>query len=160
MTYTHLSPSERYQIERWLQQGLRIIQIARLLNRAKSTIYRELSRSDMAYSAAGAVIHRHQCASRSAANAPRVNALAWQAVKQRLNQRWSPQQIAGRARYLGQACPSWQAIYGWIGRTWLKPGSNLQSVLCDVGTRVAVTLAGLIKPRRLPNDLRKWPAVQ
>ncbi len=121
MTYTHLSPSERYQIERWLQQGLRIIQIARLLNRAKSTIYRELSRSDMAYSAAGAVIHRHQCASRSAANAPRVNALAWQAVKQRLNQRWSPQQIAGRARYLGQACPSWQAIYGWIGRTWLKP---------------------------------------
>lgn len=124
MTYTHLSQSERYQIERWLQQGLRIIQISRLLNRAKSTIYRELNRLAVAYSAAGAVIHRQQCANRSAANAPRVNALAWQAVKQRLDQRWSPQQIAGRARYLGQACPSWQAIYGWIGRTWLKPATR------------------------------------
>lgn len=121
MTYTHLSQSERYQIERWLQQGLHIIQISRLLHRAKSTIYRELSRLTAAYSAAGASIHRQQCASRSAANAPRVDALAWLEVKQRLNQRWSPQQIAGRARYLGQSCPSWQAIYGWIGRTWHKP---------------------------------------
>ena len=121
MTYTHLSQSERYQIERWLQQGLHIIQIAGLLNRAKSTIYRELKRLNVAYSAAGAVIHRQQCASQSASNAPRIDAAAWQDVKHRLNQRWSPQQIAGRARYLGQSCPSWQAIYGWIGRTWLKP---------------------------------------
>jgi transposase, IS30 family len=120
MSYAHLSQSERYQIERWLQQGLHIIQIAKLLNRAKSTIYRELKRLTVAYSAAGAVIHRQHCASRSAANAPRIDAAVWQEVKQRLNQRWSPQQIAGRARYLGQPCPSWQAIYGWIGRTWLK----------------------------------------
>ena len=124
MTYTHLSQSERYQIERWLQQGLHIIQISRLLNRAKSTIYRELKRLKVAYSAAGASIHRQQCASRSAANAPRIDAVVWQEVTQRLNQRWSPQQIAGRARYLGQSCPSWQAIYGWIGRTWLKPATR------------------------------------
>jgi transposase, IS30 family len=78
MTYTHLSQSERYQIERWLQQGLHIIQISRLLNRAKSTIYRELKRLNVAYSAAGADIHRQQCASRSAANAPRIDAAAWQ----------------------------------------------------------------------------------
>jgi IS30 family transposase len=32
MTYTHFSQSERYQIERWLQQGLLIIQISRLLD--------------------------------------------------------------------------------------------------------------------------------
>ena len=121
MTYTHLSQSERYQIERWLQQGLHIIQISGLLNRAKSTIYRELKRLNVAYSAAGAAIHRQQCSSRSAANAPRIDAAAWQVVKQRLSQRWSSQQIAGRARYLGQSCPSWQAIYGWIGRTWVKP---------------------------------------
>jgi len=124
MSYTHLSQSERYQIERWLQQGLHIIQIAGLLNRSKSTIYRELKRLTVAYSAAGAVIHRQQCASRSAANAPRIDTAAWQEVKQRLNQRWSPQQIAGRARYLGQPSPSWQAIYGWIGRTWLKPATR------------------------------------
>ena len=124
MTYTHLSQYERYQIERWLQQGLHTIQISRLLNRAKSTIYRELKRLNVAYSAAGAVIHRQQCASQSAANAPRIDAAAWQVVKQRLSQRWSPQQIAGRARYLGQSCPSWQAIYGWIGRTWLKPAAR------------------------------------
>jgi IS30 family transposase len=124
MTYTHLSQSERYQIERWLQQGLHIIQISRLLNRAKSTIYRELKRLTGAYSADGADIHRQQCASRSAANAPRIDAAAWQEVTLRLNQRWSPQQIAGRARYLGQPCPSWQAIYGWIGRTWLKPATR------------------------------------
>lgn len=121
MSYTHLSQSERYQIERWLQQGLHIIEIARLLNRCKSTIYRELKRLAVAYSAAGAAIHRQQCASRSAANAPRIDAAAWQEVSQRLSQCWSPQQIAGRARYLGQSCPSWQAIYGWIGRTWQKP---------------------------------------
>ena len=124
MTYTHLSQSERYQIERWLQQGLHIIQISGLLNRAKSTIYRELSRLNTAYSASNAIIHRQQCASRSAANAPRVDPLAWQEVKRRLSQRWSPQQIAGRARYLGQYCPSWQAIYGWIGRTWQKAATR------------------------------------
>ena len=44
MTYTHLSTSERYQIERWLSDGLPIGDIADLLARARSTIYRELGR--------------------------------------------------------------------------------------------------------------------
>jgi DNA-binding NarL/FixJ family response regulator len=51
MTYTHLSQYERYQIQRWLKQGLLIIQISRLLNRSKSTIYRELMLLNVAYSA-------------------------------------------------------------------------------------------------------------
>ncbi len=44
MTYTHLSQTERYQIQALMKAGLTQIEIARILGRHKSTISRELAR--------------------------------------------------------------------------------------------------------------------
>lgn len=118
MTYTHLSTSERYQIERWLTDGVSIGDIAALLARARSTIYRELGRLGSAYNAQLAQLHRSGCARTSAANAPRVAIDSWSVVKARLSLKWSPQQIAGRARLMGLASPSWQGIYRWVRSVW------------------------------------------
>ncbi|WP_421955024.1 helix-turn-helix domain-containing protein [Polaromonas sp.] len=41
MTHHHLSPTEHYQIQAWLEQGLNKCQIAGRLGRHRSTIYRE-----------------------------------------------------------------------------------------------------------------------
>ncbi len=72
MTYTHLSELERYQIERWLGELTGVGEIAKLLARSRSTIYREIKRLPTAYAAPDAQTHRKACASVSAANAPRV----------------------------------------------------------------------------------------
>lgn len=58
MTHNHLSPTERYQIQAWLEQGLNKCQIARRLGRHRSTVYRELARCQGAYNAQRAQHHR------------------------------------------------------------------------------------------------------
>lgn len=42
--YTHLKESERYKIEVFLEQKMPVQQIARILGRARSTVYREIQR--------------------------------------------------------------------------------------------------------------------
>lgn len=51
MTHNHLSPTERYQIQAWLEQDLSKCQIALRLGRHRSTIYRELARCEGIYNA-------------------------------------------------------------------------------------------------------------
>jgi transposase, IS30 family len=118
MTYTHLSQQERYQIESSLSQNIRISVIAKVLGRSRSTLYRELVRVDCAYSARAAQAHRQQCARQSAANAQRYSTDVWHPIQAQLKQDWSPQQVSGRSHLLGQPCPSWQAIYRFVQRTW------------------------------------------
>jgi IS30 family transposase len=128
MTHNHLSPTERYQIQAWLEQNLNKCQIARRLGRHRSTIYRELARCEGAYNAESAQRDRRGCAARCAANAPRYAPAVWTQVRKALVKTyWSPQQIAGRAQLealpapacggLG-AMPSMQAIYAWAARIW------------------------------------------
>jgi IS30 family transposase len=129
MTHNHLSPSERYQIQAWLEQGeLNNCQIARRLGRHRSTIYRELARCEGAYDAERAQRHRKDCALRCAANAPRYAPTVWTDVRKAMVKSfWSPQQIAGRAQRGAAAAPasaslarmpSMQAIYAWAARVW------------------------------------------
>ena len=132
MSHNHLSPSERYQIQTLLEQGLHTCQIACRLGRHRSTIYRELARCKGAYDAQRAQRHRSDCALRCAANAPRFSPAVWSRVRQAMNKTcWSPQQIAGRSRLHAQSeappthgqqrhvrMPSMQAIYAWAARTW------------------------------------------
>lgn len=62
MTHNHLSPTERYQIQAWLEQDLSKCQIALRLGRHRSTIYRELARCEGIYNAPQAQSHRSGCA--------------------------------------------------------------------------------------------------
>jgi IS30 family transposase len=100
MTHNHLSPTERYQIQAWLEQDLSKCQIALRLGRHRSTIYRELARCEGIYNAPQAQSHRSGCALRCAANAPRYTPAVWKHVRQAMMKSyWSPQQIAGRAQH-------------------------------------------------------------
>lgn len=117
MSHNHLSPSERYQIQAWLENDLTKCQIARRLARHRSTIYRELARCEGAYDAQRAQHHRTDCTLRCAANAPRYTPAVWKQVRKAMTKHcWSPQQIAGRAQR--KRLPSMQAIYAWAARTW------------------------------------------
>ena len=119
MSYSQLSQEERYQIERMLQEGLKVSQIALRLGRHRSTVYRELNRNaGKHYRARTAQRHRRACGQRSSRNAPRYASSTWVPVRRRLTLQWSPQQIAGRAQLQNRPCASWQAIYGWIRRSW------------------------------------------
>ncbi len=127
MTHNHLSPTERYQIQAWLEQDLSKCQIALRLGRHRSTIYRELARCEGIYNAPQAQSHRSGCALRCAANAPRYTPAVWKHVRQAMMKSyWSPQQIAGRAQHKTSsvsACsssemPCMQTIYAWAARVW------------------------------------------
>jgi transposase, IS30 family len=127
MAYTHLSQQERYQIEQSLRQNIRIALIAKVLGRNRCTVYRELKRLDSAYSASAAHSHAQSCACICAANARRYDDKVWAGIQTHLQQeQWSPQQVAGRYAWLHQRCPSWQAIYRWVQRTWPRKSRPLR----------------------------------
>ena len=97
MTYKHLSQAERYQIHALMKAGHDQSEIAKLLDRHKSTISRELSRNT------GSRGYRPKQACEMSAdrgqNSRNANAVApW--VKDEVNAllrvQWSPEQIASK----------------------------------------------------------------
>lgn len=119
MYYAHLTRKERYQIERLTQEATPIAQIARKLKVHRSTIYRERRRGAGGggrYAAAYAQVAAERRARRSVANHPRKPAVLWRSIARRLLRDWSPEQICGRAKLLGQPTASAPAIYAWIRR--------------------------------------------
>jgi transposase, IS30 family len=122
----HLTAREREQLSVWLQMKKSKAEIARLLGRHPSTIFRELKRNSMpprysdrpSYSAITA-----QQLSDQRRRQTRVRKLQRpeirEYVKQRLQQYWSPDEIAGRMRLEfadRRLCVSHQAIYDWLAR--------------------------------------------
>ena len=97
MTYKHLSQAERYQIHALMKAGHDQSEIAKLLNRHKSTISRELSRNT------GSRGYRPKQACEMSAdraqNSRNANAVApWvkDEVNAMLRVQWSPEQITGK----------------------------------------------------------------
>ena len=97
MTYKHLSQAERYQIHALMKAGHDQSQIAKLLDRHKSTISRELSRNT------GSRGYRSKQACEMSAdraqnsrNAPTVEPWVREAACALLCIQWSPEQIASQ----------------------------------------------------------------
>jgi IS30 family transposase len=98
--YHRLTRVERYQMDALLQSGHSLRHVSRVLRRAPSTISREKIRNlgvlDPNYSARGA----HERAVRCRANKrPRVRKIQGDLkkyIEEKLNDDWSPEQIAGR----------------------------------------------------------------
>jgi IS30 family transposase len=97
MTYKHLSQAERYQIHALMKAGHDQSQIAKLLDRHKSTISRELSRNT------GSRGYRPKQACEMSAdraqnsrNAPTVEPWVHEAACALLCIQWSPEQIASK----------------------------------------------------------------
>jgi IS30 family transposase len=112
MTHTHLTQSERYQIEILCKAGHKQNSIARLMGRDISCISRELrrNRGQRGYRQKQA---RSLAQSRKLAclNGPRVDAKTWAVVDSKLNETWSPQQISGYLLVNKQPGVSHESIY-------------------------------------------------
>lgn len=117
---SHLTFRERQILYRLIKKGVPKAEVARLMGRDRSTIYRELNRNS------GQRGYRPQQAQRLAdkrreaccrpckMDDPQIH----QYVSERIAKRWSPDQIAGRSRVDFPRAPdrwlSRQTIYTWI----------------------------------------------
>lgn len=114
--YSHLTLEERYQIYGFLKTDISISEIARILNRSRSTIYREIRRNkgDRGYRPKQA--HRFLI-ERKAQNQARLTDFFWSYVEYLLCQYYSPEQIHGRLKLLGfDDVGSIESIYLYIYR--------------------------------------------
>lgn len=110
MVYTHLTEGERYQIYALEKQGALQKEIAEQLGRAASTISRELrrNRGQRGYRVKQA---QRKARKRRVCNAKRIAPQAWDWAEKKLTERWSPEQIAGRAKRDGRPTISHESIY-------------------------------------------------
>jgi transposase, IS30 family len=112
MSYTHLTQAERYQIAVLIKGGHDRSDIARLMNRHKSTIGREMARNrgQRGY-------HPKQAQAFAKArltagvNGPRVGDETWGFVEAKLAETWSPEQISGYLKANGEPTISHECIY-------------------------------------------------
>jgi len=128
----HLTLEERHFLYRLNKKGTPEVEIARLMGRDRSTIYRELNRN------AGKRGYKPKQAQRLAEARRLVCRRPWKLddpemyeyVREKLERRWSPDQITGRVRRDFPRTPTrWlsrQTIYNWIDewapewRVWLR----------------------------------------
>ncbi len=117
MSYTQITYAERYTLALLRQRGLCPAAIARVLGRHRSTIGREVRRNrthhDGGYRAQVADWYARGRRSRSRRNR-RFTGAAWALVRARLEQQWSPEQVAGRLRREGRLRISHETIYRYI----------------------------------------------
>lgn len=126
--YTHLSPEERGAIQAWVGQGLSARQIARELQRAQSTITRELRRNGCRPRNGRALIGRPRKAPGYDAAAAQQRAVGlrqrprrprklrtgtalWSEVLILLRAGWSPQQASLRLRRRHPDNPAWHVSH-------------------------------------------------
>jgi transposase, IS30 family len=134
ISYAHLTHDEQYQIFVLLKAGHTQAEIARLLNRSKSTICRELRRNcvskDKGYKPAKA--HQLACARLKAKNnAPRIAEQTWQIVETKLREKNSPEQISGWLKLNNLPSVSHESIYQRIYADKKKNGTLHQGLRCQ-----------------------------
>jgi PhzF family phenazine biosynthesis protein len=119
MSYHQVTSDERYMISKLRQQDFNQAEIAHMLGRHRSTVSRELrrnsSRGDGHYRPSKAVERTRGRQSRSRRNS-RFTGDDWCQVYGLLEERWSPDQIAGRLRRAGTLSISHETIYVHIWR--------------------------------------------
>jgi transposase, IS30 family len=128
MQYSQLAQGERYAMANMMHRGYSYREIARVLERSVATISRERQRNatqhDGRYRAEKA--QQYAMARRGRTRKKSQYGLEqWGQVRALLERKWSPQQIAGRARALRVARMSKETIYKFIrrerragGQTW------------------------------------------
>jgi transposase, IS30 family len=107
MTYKHLTQEERYHIYESRAIGKSLRQIARELQRDHSAISREIKRNKGERGYRPNQAHKLACErAQRRANGPRIDPEVWAAAQLCLEEKWSPQQIAGRFKilHIGKIC--------------------------------------------------------
>ena len=109
MSYTHFTIAERSKIETLLELGFSIRRIAQKLNRAPSSVSRELKRNPN-YQCDNAQERYNQKKVKCGAQI-KLTTEKKEIIQEKLTQIWSPEQIVGR---LFQGKLSFKTIYRWI----------------------------------------------
>lgn len=129
MSYSQLTLSERYTISKLRMAGYGASEIARILDRHRSTIHREIQRNSVVqvgrwtYSPSKAQKKRN-LRLRQSRRGRQHSELQYHQVETLLKQRWSPEQVAGVLSTQGQFQISFQTIYRHVRRDW-KAGGQL-----------------------------------
>lgn len=127
MTYYQLTEHERYLISRLRKAGQRVAEIARILERHPSTIYREYQRNStqvrncLTYCPSKAQERRNGRLHRSR-RGPCHKAWQYARVESLLRQQWSPEQIASTLSKQEEFQISFQSIYRHVRRDWRAGG--------------------------------------
>jgi len=153
MAYRHLTVDERTRIDCLMQAGTPLREIASLLKRSVSTLYRELARNGTGSAYNTALAHAQARRRASQANAhPRIAARTWRQARRYLTRLdMSPAQIAMRLPI------SHERLYRWIyrqiaqGYAWDK---HLRSGRCDRRPRRSRRLAEACRHRAAPLSQR------
>jgi len=158
-TYTQLTREERYQIYVLKQAGHQQNEIAKMLDRHKSTISRELRRNRGLRGYRPKQAHRLALARRSAKVRPRFGSPIWRQIKVLIRQDWSPEQIAGRLKIEQRVQVSHESIYQYIYADKRSGGDLYRHLRCQKKRRKrygAYDRRGVI-PNRVSIDKR--PAI-
>lgn len=131
MPYTQITPGERYTLGLLRKQGFSNAQMARIMDRHRSTIGRELARNSCLYDG----YYRYSKAqertngrrSRSRRNS-QFGPLEWELVDTLLRDKFSPEQVSGWLKLLGVLEISYETIYRRV-RSDRKEGGKLWRLL-------------------------------
>ena len=126
MKYRQLTQDERYMIGQLRRQGHGLTEIGRLMDRSRSTIWREVRRNschnnDGAYRPSHAqerTMGRRRRSRRGSHYSPEQ----WGAIEQLLRKQWSPEQVAHVLSRVGLGI-SYQTIYRHVRRDWRQGGT-------------------------------------
>lgn len=126
MTYQHLSQAERYQIYILMKDGKTQTQIAKLMDRHKSTISREIGRNTglKGYRPKQACLLAEK-RSLGSRNATQIDSKDWDEAVTCLHKKWSPEQIAD------QVGISHETIYRHIYANKAAGGSLWEQLRCQ-----------------------------
>jgi IS30 family transposase len=130
MTYHQLTEPERYLISKLRKADHGVAEIARILGRHRSTIYRECSRNATHHVARGLTVYCPSKAQeqrngrlRRSRRGPHHEAWQYARIEELLKQQWSPEQIADTLHKQNEFRISFQSIYRHVRRDWRAGGT-------------------------------------
>lgn len=134
MKYQQLTENDRYMIGVLKRQGLNCAQIAKALDRHRSTITREFKRNscwitDGAYRPSKAERRTRARRSRSRKN-EQYTEKDYKIVRKLLRKQWSPEQITGYLKMHGMPCFSHETIYRYIWKNKKNGGELWKQLRC------------------------------
>ncbi|EWH04350.1 integrase [Pseudoalteromonas lipolytica SCSIO 04301] len=121
MSYKQLIEGQRYEIKTYLREGFSYREIGKRLKVSHSTISREVRRNSTRSHYLPEVAHSKACKRKRLAAKYSIPALTITFVEFGLEQKWSPEQIAGVSKIIGHPV-SHEWIYGYIQKDKLSGG--------------------------------------
>jgi len=131
MSYTQLTPEQRYQIYALKKANHNQTEMASIIGVHKSTIGRELARNGGQRGYRPKQAQELADARQQAAHQPRIRPATWTLVESWLRQQWSPEQISGRLKLEKQASVSHERIYQYIYTNKRAGGSLYLNLRCQ-----------------------------